>query len=373
MNKIYKIFRKMMLPLLAAIVLCCTNFNANAQCGNITVTANVTASTCFGAPTLQLTVSGSGVQYIVWDDAGHPAQVVLTTAAGTVMAPLNCTAVSPPTGGGTIIYSVPSGSLSYGVYKLNFSAYCHDGNYYGTLAAPQITVNFTNNYVPMSVNAVQITPSLTPGATGVMQISVTSGVSPYTYTLTQTSGSGYGGSTGALSPNPFGVNNLPAGTYLVTVTDACGGSTLKGVTIGTTSGGTPPVNPPGPGDPQPQPEDLVHSSNAANINTAVGRPLNNNTCNVISPINDIFKGYDYYLTNGFYEYVYSNSSTLPGSGWATLTTRKPTYTIPSGNYNSFCTSTQLWFAFKAQIQHLKKPLQAMRYNGSLHSCQSYCG
>ncbi len=131
-----------------------------------------------------------------------------------------------PTGGGTPYTFVwdnglapinPQTTLVAGTYTVTV----FDANGCGT--AETYTINEPAS--PLNINIVNIEEaSCIPGNDGAIEIAVTGGTQPYTYTWTPVGGN---------SPT---INNLPSGTYTVTVTDANGCQEFQSVNVPNPSG-----------------------------------------------------------------------------------------------------------------------------------------
>ena len=209
--------------------------------GTFTISTSLTDATCYGANngSAMATVTGSGPYIYLWsngettatinnipagiytitatDNAGcsgtqtavvnQPAQIILTTnstdaACGQSTGSANVTAA----GGGngyTYLWSNSTAAASINnVAPGTYTVVVTDAN--TCTASASATINQT---AALTVNATAAYPLCAGDANGSMAVSISGGTTPYTYLWNTTA-------------TTAGLNNLAAGTYTVTITDA---------------------------------------------------------------------------------------------------------------------------------------------------------
>jgi PKD repeat protein len=219
--------------------------------GNFTISAAPTAATCFGAGngSIAATVTGSGPYTYLWsngqttasisnvaagtytvtatDGSGcsgtqsavvtEPAQISLTaTATDAGCGQSTGSALVTVTGGGSYTYLWSNSSTTANISNVQpggYSVTVTDAN--SCTASAAVTINQTT---ALNLNANAVYPLCAGDATGSMAVSPSGGTAPYTYLWNTTA------TTGSL-------NNLTAGTYAVTVTDANNCSSVYTATL----------------------------------------------------------------------------------------------------------------------------------------------
>lgn len=172
-----------------------------AQCNNWTTTAQlITASTCAANGSFSVSVSGP--------DAGN-----LTNLQYAIPLAPNGFSVAP--NNASTFNNIPPGT-----YTVSTLATCG-----GNVVGRNTTITIPGNYTPPIMTANLARPTLSCGAYGRINVSISAGRQPYTINITNAP-SAYSGpvsfttSTGALV-----ITSLAAGNYTVQVVDACGTGT----------------------------------------------------------------------------------------------------------------------------------------------------
>jgi len=203
----------------AVIILLLFTTKGISQCNNWNTTANLTlASTCAANGSFNVKISGPDSANLTSIQYGIPV------SASGYTVPLN----SSP-----VFSGVPAGT-----YTVSTVATCS-----GTLVGKNTTITVPGNYTPPSMNLSLVRGSISCGAYGQINVYTINGAAPFNVRILSAPASYSGPASFTDSGTYYTISSLPAGSYTVQVTDACGSGTAPAtVTVSSLSVSTLPLS-----------------------------------------------------------------------------------------------------------------------------------
>ncbi|MCL1850284.1 MAG: hypothetical protein FWF70_02595 [Bacteroidetes bacterium] len=314
MKKIYN-FLLRILPSAFCFLLYCTTFNVAAQCPGVNLELSQ-ESPCFGQGVILMRITGNTANI----DLRHPSQPQFQFYSYPSGAP-----ATPWIPWGTSLESSYGGLLP-GTYTAVLQAFCIANNIPTIIEATSTITVKQSSYDPLLFSAVKKSNTLACLSSGRIDLAFSNGTRPYTLTINGPTA--YSGPTVIAIPssaNTYILDGLPAGTYILTLTDACGYGVKRTITIATIAG----------------------NGIASALGVELSRPAGTTSCNQVVPYtspapSDPEAAFLWANSSQYYEYAYTTTPTPPTTGWLPLPNdHKPVFTLPgSSGYCDFCNSGQ---------------------------------
>jgi hypothetical protein len=182
-----------------------TSSKTFGQCDNLTLSLTTTNSTCLANGKIKVTVSGSDLPNI------NQSSMQFQVSGDKDLAFTQYT--------DNTIENLPAGT-----YTITLRAFCNVINDWIVASNTTATTTITTSYKEMNYSFGRIIPTLNCKPTGIIPLSIEAGTgsAPFTIEITSKPAAYTGTTIFSSAGRNYNISDLPAGSYTIKVSDACG-------------------------------------------------------------------------------------------------------------------------------------------------------